>query len=235
MHDAEQRGLLQTLRDRFKFEYDAFPRGAAGNPFLPLNNGWFEKVDAEMLYSIVRYVRPARIIEIGSGVTTFLSAAAVAKNHDEDHRYHCSFMAYRSAPLRGSSESLPRALFQQLEAGDILIVDSGDAAGTGFDVNLEIFEILPTLKPGVWIHFHDIFLPWEAPRSWTLDTRRYLNQQYLLQAFLSFHTSFEIQWGSYYMLQTHPRLLEQAFASCGENVAPPDTFLPGSFWIRRLA
>jgi hypothetical protein len=108
-------------------------------------------------------------------------------------------------------------------------------ARAGSDVNFEIFEILPNLVPGVWIHFHDIFLPWEYPRSWILGTRRFLNEQYLLQAFLSFNTHFEVVWGSYYMLQTRPKLLENAFASFKEDITPPGTFLPGSFWIRRVA
>jgi hypothetical protein len=250
MRDACQASLLDTLSSQFKHEYDAFPRGGApGDPYFHLNNGWFEKVDAEMLYAIVRYLRPARIIEIGSGITTILSAAAISKNREEDPDYRCDFTAVEPNPVRLVPESLPRNfevvqsraqlvsldVFRQLSPGDILFIDSSHVARAGSDVNFEIFEILPNLVPGVWIHFHDIFLPWEYPRSWILGTRRFLNEQYLLQAFLSFNTHFEVVWGSYYMLQTRPKLLENAFASFKEDITPPGTFLPGSFWIRRVA
>ena len=249
MKDAEQARLLETLSSRFKSEYDSFPRtGAPGDSFFHLNNGWFEKVDAEMLYSIIRCLRPARIIEIGSGITTMLSAAALAKNQEEDPAYECAFTAIEPYPVRIVPERLPRnfeiiesrvqlvslSVFQQLRAGDILFIDSSHVSRAGSDVNFEIFEILPNLNPGVWIHFHDIFLPCEYPRSWILGARRFLNEQYLLRAFLSFNRCFEVVWGSYYMLQTHPGLLETAFSSFHEDITPPGTFLPGSFWIRRV-
>jgi hypothetical protein len=206
-------------------------------------------VDAEILYSLVRHLRPARIIEIGSGITTLLSAAAIRKNQQEDPSYDCSFTCIEPYPVRLDMQALPsnfkviptRAqavspdLFQELEAGDILFIDSSHVCRTGSDVNFELLEIVPALNPGVWIHFHDIFLPWEYPRSWVLGARRFLNEQYLLQAFLSFNPKFEVAWGSYHMLQAHPRELDAAFATFSVDITAPGTFLPGSFWIRRIS
>lgn len=37
-----------------------------------LNNDWFGGVDAEMLYSIVRFYRPSMVVEVGSGFSTRL-------------------------------------------------------------------------------------------------------------------------------------------------------------------
>ncbi len=234
MRDSEQRALLETLSDRFKSEYDAFPRvGAPGDPFFHLNNGWFEKVDAEMLYAVVRYLRPSRIVEIGTGITSMLSAAAIARNQSDDPAYDCAVTGLEPGQIRFVPESLD--VFRQLKRGDILFIDSSHVSHADCDVDFQVFEILPHLEPGVWIHFHDIFLPWEYPRSWSIGTRRFLNEQNLLQAFLSFNPHFEVVWGSYYMLQNHPRLLENAFASFREDVTPPGTFLPGSFWIQRVA
>jgi len=250
MRDSAQLSLLEGLQTRFKTEYDAFPRSATSDRHtFHLNNGWFEKVDAEILYSLVRHLRPARIIEIGSGVTTLLSATAIRKNQQEDPAYDCSFTCVEPYPVRLDVAALPsnfkviptRAqavspdLFRELQAGDILFIDSSHICRTGSDVNFELLEIVPILNPGVWIHFHDIFLPWEYPQSWVLGARRFLNEQYLLQAFLAFNTKFEVVWGSYYMLQAHPQELDAAFASFRIDITTPGTFLPGSFWIRRLS
>jgi hypothetical protein len=71
LHGEHQLCLLDAFRCRFKAEYDTFPRNAlAGAGGFHLNNGWFEKVDAEILYCMIREFRPAQIIEVGSGVTT---------------------------------------------------------------------------------------------------------------------------------------------------------------------
>ena len=248
LRDADQLSLLATL-SVFKNEYDAFPHGSCGDHTFHLNNGWFEKVDAEILYSIIRYLRPARIIEIGSGVTTMLSAQAIRANHQDAPDYRCSFVCIEPYPVRlkikdlpphfnvidKQAQAVPLETFKQLDAGDILFIDSSHISRAGSDVNYELLEIVPSLRPGVWIHFHDIFLPWEYPQSWVVGSHRFLNEQYLLHAFLSFNKHFEVVWGSYHMLRAHPDALEAAFASFLVDITPPGTFLPGSFWIKKVA
>jgi hypothetical protein len=247
MRDAEQRKLLKTLSGLFKYEYDGFPRSKGAGSGFHLNNGWFEKVDAEMLYSIVRHLCPARMIEIGSGITTILSAAAIRKNQEENPANRCSFTCIEPYPVRlnpeslpssfnvltGRAEAVPLQLFQELGPGDILFIDSSHVCRTGSDVNWELLEILPRLRRGVWVHFHDIFLPWEYPKSWVYGARRFLSEQYLLQAFLAFNKEFDVMWASYYMLRSHPEELDAAFATFKIDITAPGTFLPGSFWIRR--
>jgi len=249
MRDSEQIRLVETFQAKFKPEYDAFPRSrpSDGQGFH-LNNGWFEKVDAEILYSMVRHVRPSRMIEIGSGLTTLLSAAAIRKNQDEDTGYGCSFTCIEPLPVRLNEGALPPdfnviakrvqdvplELFQELNAGDILFIDSSHVCRTGSDVNYELLEIVPSLKAGIWVHFHDIFLPWEYPRSWVIGSRRFLSEQYLLQAFLAFNRKFEVVWGSYHMLQSHPEALDAALNSFRVDITAPGTFLPGSFWVRSV-
>ena len=65
------------------------------------------------------------------------------------------------------------ALFDRLGDGDVLFIDSGHAGGIGSDVNRIFFSILPRLAPGVLVHFHDVFLPWDYPRPWAKDLRRF--------------------------------------------------------------
>jgi hypothetical protein len=248
MRDSDQLRLLKIFKTSFKAEYDAFPRSRTGDGQLfHLNNGWFEKVDAEMLYSFVRHLRPKRMIEIGSGATTLLSAVAIRKNQQEDGSYQCRFTCVEPTPVRLDISALPPNfnvivspaqavqldLFRELNAGDILFIDSSHVCRTGSDVNWELLEIVPSLNPGVLVHFHDIFIPWEYPESWVVGSRRFLNEQYLLQAFLTFNHEFEIVWSSYHMLRSHPEELDAAFDSFSVDITPPGTFLPGSFWIRR--
>ena len=45
---------------------------------------------------------------------------------------------------------------QTVEDNDILFIDSSHVANIGSDVNYYLFEILPVLKSGVYIHIHDI-------------------------------------------------------------------------------
>ncbi|MGP0076554.1 MAG: class I SAM-dependent methyltransferase [Bryobacteraceae bacterium] len=250
LREKAQLGLLDAFQSRFKTEFDAFPRNSSnGRQRFHLNNGWFEKIDAEILYSMIRAFRPARMIEIGSGVTTTLSAQAIRKNQEDSPGYDCEFTAIEPFPARLDPDTLPPNFrlieervqqvplkeFSALQANDILFIDSSHVCRTGSDVNYEILEILPRLSKGVLIHFHDIFLPWEYPRSWVIGDHRFLSEQYMLQAFLTYNPEFEVVWGSYYMLRKNPEALKQAFATFRENITAPGTFLPGSFWIRRVA
>ena len=75
--------------------------------------------------------------------------------------------------------------FLQLESGDMLFIDSSHTVKIGSDVNYFFLEVLPRLRPGVIVHVHDIFLPFEYRRDWVLDELRFWTEQYLLQAFLT--------------------------------------------------
>src|SRR5258705_12361590 len=76
-----------------------------------------------------------------------------------------------------------------LNAGDILFIDSSHTVKTGGDVPYLFLEILPRLKPGVLIHIHDIFLPFDYPEQWVLQDWGW-TEQYLVHAFLSFNRAF---------------------------------------------
>ena len=79
-------------------------------------------------------------------------------------------------------------LFLGLEENDVLFIDSSHVARTGGDVTLLFLEVLPRLQPGVVVQVHDVFLPFEYPRDWVMDSLRFWNEQYLLQAFFAFKT-----------------------------------------------
>ncbi|MBS1992589.1 MAG: class I SAM-dependent methyltransferase [Cyanobacteria bacterium SZAS LIN-2] len=243
MRDAQQCQLLATVAAAYKAEYDALPRdrGTVPHQFY-LNNGTYQSVDAEMLYSMVRHFKPRKLIEIGSGFSTYLAAQAVLKNESSDG-VKCVMTAIEPYPnpvLAGGFPGMTRLVrdkvqtaalseFEALEENDILFIDSSHVLKIGSDVQYEYLEILPRLKKGVIIHIHDIFLPAEYPREWVFKHQRFWNEQYLLQAFLTCNDSFEVLFGGSYMHLKHPDKLASAFASYDR-----ETVWPGNFWMRRV-
>src|SRR5678815_1261886 len=89
--------------------------------------------------------------------------------------------------------------FSQLQSGDVLFIDSSHTVKIGGDVNYLFLEVLPRLKPGVIVHVHDIFFPFDYRRDWVMDEFRFWTEQYLLQAFLTFNSEFEVLMANSYL------------------------------------
>ena len=242
MNRDGQLALLRTIAGQYQAEYDAFPEQQTTDPTdYYFDQPMFRSVDAEMLYGVIRHFRPRRIVEIGSGFSTLAAAAACRKNLESGHvtELICiepfpSETLTRGVP--GVTRLIPRALeevdsglFASLSANDILFIDSSHVLRIGNDVYREYLSILPSVQPGVLVHVHDIFLPHEYPRTWVKDEYRFWNEQYLLQAFLTFNNAFRIIWAGSYMHHEHREELSAAFRSYN-----PATVLPGSFWIQRV-
>jgi predicted O-methyltransferase YrrM len=243
MKEESQLELLENFERNFKREYDGFRenKSAEVQGFF-LNNKGFLRVDAEILYSFVRYFKPKRIVEIGSGFSTYVTAQAVEMNKGEDVGYECDFTAIEPYPrnfmkrgipglsrlVESKIQDVPWMEFTKLQKGDILFIDSTHVLKIGSDVQYEYLEIIPRLNPGVIIHVHDIFLPQDYPREWVMYKHWFFTEQYLLQAFLAFNGSFEVLWASNYMRINHPEALKKAFRSY-EAVSLP----PSSLWMKR--
>jgi hypothetical protein len=241
MRDQAQIALLETL-SAFRNEYATFPLSRTGNTHdYYVNNRRFESVDGEVLYSLLRHFQPKRLIEVGSGASTLLSAKAVLRNSAEGRP--CEFTSIdpyppyelrRSMPGMSSLMATPvqnvsLEVFTRLDTNDILFIDSSHVVRIGGDVLFEFLEVLPRLRKGVLIHVHDIFLPSEYPEKWVFTKKRFWSEQYLLQAFLSFNSAFEVVWASSYMHLRHPEMLEASFPSYNR-----DRRWPGSFWMRKI-
>jgi predicted O-methyltransferase YrrM len=235
--------LVQELL-AWKPEYDALPATEAeSDDGFYLANTLFGSVDAEVLYALVRKLRPKRLYEIGSGFSTLVASRALRAN-EADGAGTAELVAFEPYPSemlrRGVAgltrleerrlQDVPLDAFTALEAGDILFIDSSHVVATGSDVALELLEIVPRLAPGVFVHVHDIFLPAEYPRRWLLEDRYFWTEQYLLQAFLAFNGQFEVVWSGQLMHLDHPDVLRRAFASYADRPASP-----GSFWFRRVS
>ena len=243
INDQRQIELLSHFSSRFKDEYNSFPQGKTSIPYeYFVDNGQFESVDGEILYCMIRYFKPARIFEIGSGNSTYLSAQALLKNEEEDGKRAelIVFDPYPNVPIINGFPGLSKLINSKIEnidlkkitglkKNDILFIDSSHVLRIGGDVQYEYLEILPRLHKGVIVHIHDIFLPAEYPREWVLKKYRFYTEQYLLHAFLAFNDAFEVLWAGSYMHLRHPDRLEDAFSSYNRLER-----WPGSFWIRKM-
>lgn len=199
-------------------------------------NTSFSGSDAALLYAIVRARRPRRMVEIGSGNSTAIALHALAANGTGTFT---AIEPYPSAMVQGLADAgritlvadfvqkVPYDVFTALDAGDILFIDSSHVSKIGSDVNHEILQILPRLKPGVMIHFHDIFLPGEYPESWVRDLHLFWNEQYVLAAFMAFNSDFRTYARSAILGdEPYAALYADAF---GEPARPGC-----SFWIERV-
>lgn len=242
MRETCQLELLSYFKDNYKTEYDRIPKNKTGdNTEYYLNNGAFSSVDAEILFCMIRHFMPTRIFEIGSGYSTYLSAQAALLNKangipTELHAFEPYPNQILKEGLNGLSylhetkiQNVPISDFYVLKENDILFIDSSHVLKTGSDVYYEYLELLPSLNKGVIIHIHDIFLPAEYPKKWLMEEHLFWNEQYLLQAFMEFNSSFEILWASSLMHLRHPDELTEAFTSYD-----PVKVWPGSFWIRKI-
>lgn len=242
MKEKEQINLLLLFFSEFKKEYESFPKDKTLVPHqYYINNGALGSIDGEVLYCMIRYFKPTKIFEVGSGNSTYLSAQAVLKNKEDDG-HECELIAFEPYPnnvlkagfpglsklIPKKAQDIPLSEFKKLKDNDILFIDSSHVLKIGSDVKYEYLEILPSLNKGVIVHIHDIFLPAEYPKEWVLKKHTFWTEQYLLQAFLSFNSNFEILWGGSYMHLKHPNELEACFSSYKREER-----WPGSFWMRK--
>jgi len=244
MNEPRQRELLRSF-SRFRDEYQRFPTGPTKeqNRFY-LGNRLFGGVDALVAYCMVRHFQPRLIIEVGSGFSSLALGEAASKNGCTPiiciEPFPRDFLRKGFPGLQTLIEKNVQEInlefFSQLQSGDILFIDSSHTVKVGGDVNYLFLEVLPRLKPGVIVHVHDIFLPFEYRRDWVVDEFRFWSEQYLLQAFLSFNLEFEVLMANRYLAHKYRDDLKVTFANLAnlEAVRPSSLgWVGGSFWMRR--
>jgi predicted O-methyltransferase YrrM len=197
--------------------YDACPFIGEADASLRfhLNQGYFLHGDAIALYGLMRHLQPRRIIEVGSGFSSavMLDTADRFLNHSVELTFIdpypqrlrsllCDGDAQRVTIHETSVQALPLEMFDALEAGDVLFVDSSHVSKAGSDVNHLFFKVFPRLRPGVAIHVHDIHWPFEYRRTWVEQGRAW-NEAYLLRALLMYSDGFELMLWNDYLAQRH--------------------------------
>lgn len=231
--------FLKTVCLPFQKEYLSFPKEKTNNSLqYYLNNGSFGFVSGQLHYSIIRYFKPKKIIEVGSGYSTLVTIEALRKNNEEGTPFE--FFAIEPYPakylkdvvgvniIKKKVEEIDVQFFQTLNENDLLFIDSSHTVKIGGDVNFLILEVLPKLRKGVIIHIHDIHFPYEYFKSYILKQHLFWQEQYLVQAFLMYNNSFKVLWCASYMHHKYPELLKKYFSPY------PSTRIPTSLYIQKI-
>lgn len=212
-------------------------RVPGGRRFLP-ENGTYGLADAALLYAMVRHWRPARVVEIGSGNSTLVLMQALEVNRAEgaacEHLciepYEMPWLEATGATVvRNLVEDVDPATFERLEENDILFVDNSHMIRPQGDVLTVTQSILPRLRPGVIVHIHDLFTPRDYPEAWLLRDRCMWNEQYLVEAFLTFNDRFETVVAANHLFVDHRAQYNSLRAELNEAQNHP----PAAYWIRR--
>lgn len=238
LREDDQRRLFDTLLThiaRVPLAATADEAARAGRRYYS-DNDQFGPGDAAIYAAMLMERKPRQVVEVGSG---FSSAVLLDVNAavfggairctfiepypdrllrllDEDDRA-------RTRLIRAPVQAVALDTFAALEAGDILFVDSTHVSKAGSDVNHIFFRVLPLLKPGVLIHFHDIFHPFEYPRAWFFQGNRSWNELYLLRAFLMNNTRYRVVFFNSHFAHRNPDR---------RDALPPFRANPGGgFWM----
>jgi hypothetical protein len=195
------------------------------------NQDWFPRLDGAIAYAFVAELRPARIIEIGSGHSTRFMARAI-KDAGSNSELICIDPAPRAfieglpiIHLPHLVQDAPRQLFENLRPGDVLFVDSSHVAHAGSDVELLLAEIVPALATGALVHIHDTFLPDPYPGPWR---KRHYNEQAMTAALVNAGL-LEPLFASHYVAT---RMASRLDASPLARLPLPAGAFEASFWAR---
>lgn len=238
--DLNDAGQLELLRALAQF-HDEHPFGDEPRPGVRyfLRNKFYPPADGIVLYCMLRHLRPGRVIEVGSGFSSALILDTVGEGTQltfiEPHadRLRSLLLAGdRPTILEAPLQEVSLSLFSELESGDVLFVDSSHVSKRGSEVNLLLFEILPSLRSGVYVHFHDIFWPFEYPLAWAARKWAW-NEAYLVRAFLQYNTEFEIALFPSYLQHAHRQALADLLPLTLRRHPYSPTLGAASLWLRR--
>jgi hypothetical protein len=177
--------------------------------FYDPRNTYFPSPDAEILYMLIRFLRPGRVIEVGSGNSTRIVRQAIHDGNIEC--LHVSIDPEPRSDIAGMVDKIHLSrledihgddIFEDLRGGDVLFIDSSHMIHAGNDVVKLFCDVIPRLPTGVYVHVHDVFLPYDYPAPFH-DRSYGWGEQYLLAALLC-GSEAEIIWPGYYAQQQRP-------------------------------
>jgi predicted O-methyltransferase YrrM len=228
------------LFDHFKKYYGEQPFEAQkkNNMRYFFENPAYLYSDAIFLHCMIRHFKPRRIIEIGSGYSScvMLDTNELFFNNE----IQCTFiepypellLSLMKAADKDRVEIISHNLqdiaikkFENLTEGDFLFVDSTHVSKINSDVNYIFFKVLPMLSKGVYIHFHDIFYPFEYPKEWVYEGRSW-NEAYILRAFLEYNNSFKIIFFNTFLEHFYEDIFLRQMPLCLKNRG-------GSIWLKK--
>lgn len=240
MNIAEQLSILESFD--YEAELTAIPMEKPVEFGFYYDNPSFVPGDAEYLYSTIRTAKPKKIVEVGSGWSTLVARKAVEDIRAHVPNYACDHVCIEPYEIpwldkleirlvRELVENCPLSLFQSLESGDILFIDSSHVIRPQGDVTFLFLEVLPRLNQGVLVHIHDIFTPYDIHEGFLLENMYLWNEQYLLEAFLSNNKDFKVIGALNYLKKTHGPLMGKKCPGLRQKFEIGE---PRSFWIKKI-
>ena len=200
-------------------------------------NDMFGFNDGFVLYCFLRFFKPKNVVEVGSGYSSGLMIDT-CENFLPDTNlifidpYSKNILkTLEKRPLkeykliRSEVQDVEMCVFDQLKSGDILFIDTSHVIKIGSDLSYLLFSVLPSLSPGVIIHIHDIWYPWEYPEQMILEGRAY-NEAYFIRSFLQYNNGFEVLFFNSFLEKKYTsRFMEMPgfFKNTGK-----------SLWIRKV-
>lgn len=236
LREKEQLDLLML----FKLYYDEIPFHSDKTDGLRyyFDNPAYSYSDAIFLYCMIRHFKPKKIIEVGSGHSSCVSLDTNELYFDNQIQntfiepYPELLLSLIKAEdnnrinlYSSNLQEISLDEFSTLRENDILFIDSTHVAKVDSDVNYIFSKILPVLNKGVYIHFHDIFYPFEYPKEWIYENRAW-NEIYILRAFLQYNTTFQIVAFNTFLEHFHADYFKENMPLCMKNTG-------GSIWLKK--
>lgn len=229
-----------TLLQQFEKYYQEiqFPEHSNLDFRYYYEQGFFRYADAIFLSCFLRYVQPKRIIEVGSGFSTAVMLDTVEHYLDQTQiiciepfpeRLYTLLKPHDKEKIQiieKKVQTVPIEIFASLKSGDLLFIDSTHVVKYGNDLHFLLFDVLPHLSVGTYIHFHDIFYPFEYPMDW-LKNGVYWNEAYFLRAFLAYNNSWKIFFYNTFIAATYKQFLAEKMPLCLRDTG-------GSLYIQRV-
>jgi len=232
--------LLAQLKP-FTAELDTIPYEFSTDApfwFTPEFLESFPDYDTAVLYSMLRHLKPKRYVEVGCGYSSIVSSYALQRNQkegavcdaiyaDPEPRLPLNKTLSAGRFLRQRVQDVPLGLFTSLEPGDVLFIDTSHVIKIQSDVEHELLRIVPSLKAGVWIHFHDVFTPYDYPEEWVRRPMRLTsNEQYGLECLLSGGNRYQIEIPLHYLVRDHLAAVKEFY--------PRGRTRGQSLWLRKI-
>ncbi|MEV6841446.1 class I SAM-dependent methyltransferase [Streptomyces sp. NPDC051133] len=203
-------------------------------------------IEGQALHGILRSVRPRRYLEVGSGVSTHIAVRALTRNAEEGHAgtvtcvepYPREWLVHdaRVELHRAPVQAVNLEMFTSLTAGDVLFVDSSHVVRPGSDVNFLVLEVFPRLAPGVIVHMHDIYLPYDYQCD-LLDSVLHWAETSLVRAFLTHNEHADILACMSHLHYERPDRLRAVFpdyqpAPHDDGLSAGEGHFPSSLWFK---
>lgn len=199
-----------VLLDRYACEFDPPVEHEPGQPMrFHWRNPAFSFSDAVMYYCLLRHLQPEHVVEIGGGYSTLVADMALQRNG----RGHLTLVEPHPKSFLRELKTV-RSLIEQpvqsipiddlvalAESAEILFIDSTHTVKVGSDCLTIYLQLLPQIRKRIWVHAHDIYLPYGLPKAYPAEKHIYWTEQYLLYAYLLDNPKTRVTYSSQFLFR----------------------------------